>query len=154
VTEAQIPSETVHGVALAVGDIGLLILGDSGSGKSLLAASMLAQWPFGKAHLVADDRVLLTRAGYRVIARPHPLIEGRLEMRGYGIVSVPHLEAVVIAGVIRLADTHRQRLPTLEESYSHVLGVTLPTLILKDDCTPFTRLITIWPYFSGQLSRV
>jgi HPr kinase/phosphorylase len=154
VSKAQISTETVHGVAVAVGEVGLLILGDSGAGKSSLAATMLAQWPFGKAHLVADDRVLLKRVGERIIARPHPLIEGRLEVRGFGIVSAPHLEAVVIAGVVRLADTHPQRLPMPEDSVAQVLGVTLPAVTLKDDSASFMRLITIWPYFSGQLSRV
>jgi HPr kinase/phosphorylase len=147
-------SETAHGVALAVGDLGLLILGESGSGKSSLAAAMLAHWPFGKAHLVADDRVLLKRAGNRIIARPHPLIEGKLELRGYAIATVLHLDAVVIAGIIRLGDAHPQRLPTAEEGFTQVLGVTLPTLHLIADLGAKTRLITIWPYFSGQLCKV
>jgi HPr kinase/phosphorylase len=147
-------AETVHGVAVAVGEVGILILGKSGSGKSSLAAAMLAHWPFGKALLVADDRVLLTRAGNKIIARPHPLIKGKLEIRGYGIAAVPHLEAVVIAGVIKLSDTYSQRLPTSDESFTQVLGVTLPALTFKDDCAPFARLITIWPYFRGQLKAV
>ena len=160
-------AESIHGVALVVGDRGLLILGESGSGKSSLAAAMLAHWPFGKAHLVADDRVMLKRVGHSIVARPHPLIEGKLEMRGYGIVNVAcettvtdlqyapqRLDAVVVSGVIRLCHTLPQRLPTPEEGLTQVLGVILPMLNLKNDCAPFTRLITIWPYFRGQLCGV
>ena len=85
-------------------------------------------------------------------------------MRGYGIVDVAceatvtglqnapqRLDAVVVSGVITLSQAHPQRLPTPEEGLTQVLGVTLPMLNLKADCSPFTRLITIWPYFRGQL---
>lgn len=87
--------ELIHASAVAIEDRVALIRGPSGSGKSDLAlrclglaTSPLVPAPF---RLVADDCVLLVREGDALIARPAPTIAGRLEVRGVGIVAVPHL---------------------------------------------------------------
>ncbi|MEW5963113.1 MAG: HPr kinase/phosphatase C-terminal domain-containing protein [Pseudomonadota bacterium] len=87
--------ELIHASAVAIEDRVALIRGPSGSGKSDLAlrclglaTSPLVPAPF---RLVADDCVLLAREGDALIARPAPTIAGRLEVRGVGIVAVPHL---------------------------------------------------------------
>jgi HPr kinase/phosphorylase len=143
--------ENRHGVAIAVGDIGLLILGESGAGKSSLAASLLSDRRFGTVRLVADDRVLLARHGNRIVARPHPAIAGALELRGYGIVHPSDLDAVVLRGMIQLTDARLDRFPEVIDRQSTLLGLSLPCLILPADASAITRMITIWPYFRGQI---
>ncbi len=124
----------VHGTAVLVGEDGVLIQGRSGSGKTSLALALLAD-AAGRgrfAKLIGDDRVALSLRGGRVVARPHPLIAGRIEVRGVGIRAIEH-EA---AGVIRLAvnlgldaselgPRHPGGCPTI-----HLLGVKLPMLSL------------------------
>ena len=148
------PAANLHGVAVAAGGIGLLILGDSGAGKSALAARMIADWPFGKVRLVADDRVLIHRHGDRLVARPHPAIAGRLEIRGLGIVGPPVLEAVVLRGLLRLSDAQAERLPEDFFPGDELLGLALPCAMLPQRQETFQRLITIWPYFRDTVSTV
>jgi HPr kinase/phosphorylase len=146
--------ETIHGCAVAVGSHGLLILGESGAGKSSLAARMLADWPFGKVRLVADDRVRLSRHGAHIVARPHPAIAGQMELRGYGIVTADALDAVIIHGVIQFSERALSRLPEPEDGSVLVQGLRLPCITLTPSDNAMARLITIWPYFSGQMIKV
>ena len=143
--------ENVHASAVAVGCCGLLLLGESGSGKSTLAARMIADWPFGKVRLVADDRVLLQRHGEAIVARPHAAISGSLEIRGEGIVRPPTLEAVVIRAILKLSPVYPNRLPEVSERQSSLLGLTLPLVIVPTGDAAYQRMITFWPYLRGQL---
>jgi HPr kinase/phosphorylase len=144
----------MHGCAVAVGDCGLLVLGESGAGKTSLVAHMLANWPFGKVRLVADDRVQLSRHGMSLVARPHTAIAGQMELRGYGIVKAESLEAVILHGVIQLSSALLPRLPQPDDGVSIVEGLRLPCITLPPSDNAMQRLITIWPYFSGQLTKV
>ena len=47
--------DTIHASAVALGPVGLLIMGASGSGKSSLALELMARG----AKLVADDQVVV-----------------------------------------------------------------------------------------------
>jgi HPr kinase/phosphorylase len=143
--------ENRHGVAVAAGDIGLLILGESGAGKSTLAARLISDWPHGTVRLVADDRVLLERRNGRILARAHPAITGAMEVRGYGIVGSNVLERIVIRGVLKLSKTPAKRLPEAPELEETLLGLRLPCATLPQGEAAFSRLITIWPYFRGQI---
>jgi HPr kinase/phosphorylase len=143
--------ENRHGVAVAAGDIGLLILGESGAGKSSLAARLISHWPHSIVRLVADDRVLLEHHNGRILARSHAAITGALEVRGHGIVRPGILESVVIRGVLLLSKTPATRLPEAFELEETLLGLSLPFATLPQGEAAFSRLITIWPYFRGQI---
>jgi serine kinase of HPr protein (carbohydrate metabolism regulator) len=136
----------LHGVAVAAGEVGLLILGDSGSGKSSLAARMIADWPFGRVRLVADDRVLLGHAGGRLVARPHPAIAGRMEVRGIGIVEPPALDSMVLRLAVRLETVPPPRLPEAGLPTEEMLGIRLPCAWLPGGSAAYARLLSIWPY--------
>lgn len=79
---------------------GVLILGESGAGKSDLALRLIAMG----ATLVADDRCdLFVTSGYLHAAVPRTLA-GLIEMRGVGIVRMPYRPDARIALAVRLAD--------------------------------------------------
>ena len=65
----------VHATAVAVGLKGVLLLGPSGSGKSDLALRLIDQG----ARLVADDQVVLSRNGARLIANAPPALAGKID---------------------------------------------------------------------------
>lgn len=83
----------------AAAGAGILILGRSGAGKSDLALRLIA----AGAELVSDDRTeLFVRRG-RLFARPPKSIAGQMEIRGIGIVNLPHAKQASVLLVVELA---------------------------------------------------
>lgn len=104
--DAESP-EVVHGSAVAAGSAGLLILGESGSGKSHLALELIA---LGAA-LVADDRIVLIReAGEPPLMSAPEAIAGLIEARGVGLIRLPHTTARLHM-IVDLDETEANRLP-------------------------------------------
>jgi len=93
----------------APGD-GILLLGESGSGKSGVALKLLAMG----AALVADDRVELFVHEEVVWARAPAPLAGLIEARGLGIVTLPHAANSRIALAVRLG-ANAVRYPEREE---------------------------------------
>lgn len=122
----------IHASCIAVAGAGILIRGASGAGKSTLALLLLdrAALTDRPAGLVGDDRIGLTRLGDTVLARPHPALGARIEVRGVGL-----LEATAASGsaplrlVVDLVAA-RPRLPDAPMTGVDLLGLTLPGLTL------------------------
>ena len=87
-----------HGCVVVLGRLGILILGESGSGKSELAARLVGHWQNGQsfASWVADDRVYLSAHGKHIVARVPQPIAGLAECRFSGIVPVKHLPTAIV----------------------------------------------------------
>jgi HPr kinase/phosphorylase len=99
-------SANIHASCVAIGGKGVLLLGKSGAGKSTLALRLIDEG----AKLVADDRCeLFVRAG-KLRVRAPARIAGLIELRGIGIVALPHAASVRLAMVVRLGE-NRERLP-------------------------------------------
>ena len=124
------PFPTIHACALLVGDAGLLIRGASGSGKSSLTLALLAaaQAQGRFARLVADDRVGLTKTDGQLLASPHPVIAGRIEQRGVGILSLPHQSAARLTHVVDLVP--EAQLPARPEGRITLDGVDLGHFVI------------------------
>src|SRR3546814_15303755 len=86
----------VHATCIAIDGRGILLRGPSGSGKSDLALRLID----GGALLVADDQVILTEADGELTASAPATIAGRMEVRGIGIVDMPHLPQVGLTPVV------------------------------------------------------
>lgn len=91
----QIHARQIHASCVARGSAGVLLTGPAGSGKSELALRLL---DCGFV-LVADDRVDVENG----IARPPAALAGLLEVRGLGIVALPHAEQARLRLVVDLA---------------------------------------------------
>ncbi len=95
----------IHASTLVIGEDGILIRGPSGSGKSRLALSLVAEASrCGFARLVADDRTLLSYHCGRLVARPHPAIAGLVERRGLGIHRIESEPACRLSLVVDLVE--------------------------------------------------
>ena len=128
------PRITRHGVLVEVYGEGILILGDSGIGKSELAIELVK-----RGHrLVADDAVELRKVSNRQIMGTAPEnIRHFIELRGIGIVNVARVYGV---GAVKLSESLdlvvqlEARDPTknyqrtgLESEYYDILGVSIPS---------------------------
>jgi hypothetical protein len=124
-------SHSLHASCVVVRESGILIRGASGAGKSnfasLLLAQARAQGEF--AAWVADDRVVVTPRGHRLIGAPHRMIAGRFEARGVGILAEPHEPRAVLCLVVDLEEAI-ERYPERSELIATVAGVALRRLPL------------------------
>jgi HPr kinase/phosphorylase len=130
------PRQTVHGVLVEVYGMGILLLGDSGVGKSETALELIK-----RGHrLVADDAVDVRRINGNVLVGTgtNRIAGHHIEIRGVGIINITHLFGV---GAIR-ERTEVQLIVQLEEwddkknydrvgdveKYREYLGVNVPLL--------------------------
>lgn len=110
----------VHATAITIGGFGILFTGPSGSGKSALAfACMVAARRQGAAAaLIADDQVLLSQCGDRLLASRPAAIAGLIELRGSGIVEVESVPSAMLDLAVRIVSLDRdERLPPSDERY-------------------------------------
>jgi serine kinase of HPr protein (carbohydrate metabolism regulator) len=112
---------------------GVLISGPSGTGKSDLALRLLMQ-PFhdaGRAvtiSLLADDQVAIERRADGLHATCPKPIEGRLEVRGLGIMRFECARTARLELVVRICPTLEiERLPDPMKRFE-VLGIQLPVV--------------------------
>ena len=128
------PRITRHGVLVEVYGEGILIVGDSGIGKSELAIELVK-----RGHrLVADDAVELRKVSNRQIMGTAPEnIRHFIELRGVGIINVSRVYGAGAVKVTETVDLVVQLEPWdpqknyqrtgLETEYYEILGVKIPS---------------------------
>lgn len=121
---ATVSSETLHASCVAIGDRAVLIEGRSGSGKSDLALRLIDRGGV----LVSDDYTVLVRERDTLIAQAPATIAGRIEVRGIGIVEMPHAERAPVALIVTLVD-QVERFPE-DRAPRRIAGVALPEIAL------------------------
>lgn len=120
----EVSSERIHASCVAIGGRAVLLCGASGSGKSDLALRLIDRG----AELVSDDQVLLTRDGDTLRASPPATIAGKIEVRGLGILAMPHRTAMPVSLLIQLDDPIA-RMP-LDARSRTLAGVDVPVIAL------------------------
>lgn len=139
-------SPTVHASAVLVGARAVLIRGPSGSGKSQLARDLIEAGRTGRlrfARLVADDRVCLEATGGRLLARPAKTLAGLIEVRGAGLLRVPHEASAVVGFVVDLAAADASRLPDPAQRKTEIEGISLPRLAVAADAAALPVLLAM-----------
>ena len=130
------PRQSIHGVLVEVYGLGILILGDSGIGKSETALELIM-----RGHrLVADDVVEIHCVNGNILmgTGANKILAHHMEIRGKGIINVTHLFGVrairdrkEIQLVVILTDwaanKNYDRIG-IEEQYMEFLGVNIPRL--------------------------
>jgi serine kinase of HPr protein (carbohydrate metabolism regulator) len=113
-------SETLHATTVAIDGRSVLLYGASGMGKSDLALRLIDRG----ATLVSDDYTLLKRVDGRLIATAPETISGQMEVRGIGIVPVPHVGDSPVALIVDLTETV-ERMP-MHAATRTIAGVEIP----------------------------
>lgn len=131
------PMETMHGELVEVYGEGVLILGESGVGKSETALELVK-----RGHrLVADDLVEVRRVSSKTLVGTAPeVIRHFVEIRGIGILDVKYLygvgsvkmtEGINLVIKMELWNPQKQyeRLG-VDEQYTEILGIRVPSLTI------------------------
>ncbi|WP_417708984.1 HPr kinase/phosphorylase [Roseibium aggregatum] len=135
----------VHANCVIVGTVGLLIRGGAGSGKTSLADIVIeaARAKGNLGRLVADDYTHVAAVDGRLEAQAPQAIEGRMEVRGFGVVEAPFARYAQIHLVIDLTPAETiERLPEQPLTQACLDGVQLPVLVCpQNDPAHCLRLI-------------
>ena len=127
------PRITRHGVLVEVYGEGLLLIGDSGIGKSEAAVELLK-----RGHrLIADDAVEIRRVSSGSLVGTAPeLIRNYIELRGIGIVNVAKLfgmgavkaenEIDLVVNIVPWEKNQTYDRVGTEEQYMEIMGVDIP----------------------------
>lgn len=128
---------TVSGVLMSVYGKGVLLLADSGMGKSETALELIRD---GQV-LIADDRVDLQKIHNKIVGHAPDLLKGMLELRGIGIVDVArmyganclmdkHSVDLVINLVKYDPNDEYERLGEVSSRFTRILDILIPTIVL------------------------
>ena len=130
---ALAPRITRHGVLMEVYGEGLLLIGDSGIGKSEAALELLK-----RGHrLIADDAVEIRKITETSLSGTAPeLIRNYIELRGIGIINVAKLfgmgairsenEIDLVVNIVPWNSQEAYDRLGLEDQYMEILGVKVP----------------------------
>jgi len=127
------PTTAVHGVLVDIYGVGVLIMGQSGVGKSETALELVK-----RGHrLVADDSVEIRQEDYdTLIGNSPPLIEHLLEIRGLGILNIMTLfGAGAVKNFKRISYVVQLELWDDEKQYER-LGIEEETMKIMDVKVP------------------
>ena len=131
---ALAPRITRHGVLMEVYGEGVLIMGESGIGKSETAIELLK-----RGHrLIADDGVEIKRiSGSCLLGTAPKLLRDYVELRGIGILNVAKLfgmgavklenEINLVVNIVRWNPQEIYDRIGVETQYEEILGVKVPT---------------------------
>jgi serine kinase of HPr protein (carbohydrate metabolism regulator) len=91
------------------------------AGELLFEAERLGRF----ARLVGDDRGRVTTRNGRIVATPVAAIAGKLEVRGFGLLTLPYESSAIVRLVIDCLTNEASRLPTPGERSITLGGVSL-----------------------------
>ena len=130
---------TLHGVFLEVLSTGVLLTGESGTGKSELALELIS-----RGHrLIADDAPEFARTSPDIIhGSCPPLLQDFLEVRGLGVLNIramygdsviktgKHLRLIIHLTPLSNNDTILQDRLQIEQKMRNILGIDIPVFTL------------------------
>jgi HPr kinase/phosphorylase len=131
------PRETRHGVLMDILGLGVMIIGESGIGKSECALDLI-----GRGHrLVADDTVEIRCRGEAILIGTCPeMTRHHVEIRGLGLINVTDIFGVSatraskrVELVVQLERWHEGREYDrlgLDVAMTEILGISIPLIVM------------------------
>ncbi len=137
---------SLHATAVIHRETGVLILGPSGSGKSVLALALMARASAAGAFaaLIGDDRIFVRKSDDRLIAWGAPNMAGVIERRMAGLMVVRHEPAAIVRLAVELCDRGRRwpRMPDHDDGL--IIGdVRLPRLALDSSLSVCDQALAV-----------
>ena len=138
-----VTAKTIHASGVCFENKGILILGKSGSGKSSLALSLVANG----AQLVCDDRAHLHFKNKILMMTKPPSLPGAIEVRGLGLINVPLITEARIYLIIDMELTSDSRLGGHK---MQLFGVEIPC-VKGQNFYGLCDAIIVWSKYGGFL---
>jgi len=135
--ERLAPQTSIHGVLLDVLGLGVLIIGNSGMGKSECGLDLMM-----RGHrLISDDMVVIRRLGSgRLVGSGPKTMKYYMELRGMGVVNVrelfgissvsPQKELALAIRLIKWGDYDGSDRIGMEEHHFEILDASIPQINL------------------------
>lgn len=117
-------TQNIHATTVEIKGAGVIITGESGTGKSDLALRLIEN---KNAVLVSDDQTLIESKDGQIIASSPQSIEGLLEVRNIGILRLP-FKKTTLCLAIELTKKPIERLP--EPSFLNLNNILIPKIQL------------------------
>lgn len=134
--ERLAPSITIHGTFMDIYGVGVLILGESGVGKSESALELIQ-----RGHrLIADDTVSICRIGSVLSASGPELSRYHMEVRGLGIINIKDLFGVAAVRERKDIDLVIQLDPWRNDKNYDRLGLDARTFKILGTTLPFIEM--------------
>ncbi len=111
-----------HSTSVVIEDLGILIRGQSGIGKSDLALRLIDSG----ATLISDDLTICKKIGDYLYLYPHSKTKGLLEVREIGIMTVPYVENIKLTLVVELVEQEFERIPRMMSC--NIFGIKFPKI--------------------------
>ena len=123
----------VHGVLIRVNDTGVLLVGESGTGKSECALDLVMDGH----QLVADDVIEISLSNDEIVGRAPELTSDLMEIRGLGMINVRELfgesatcsESVIDFCIELQTSSDVERIGNVIQRHS-IAGTSVPKFIL------------------------
>ncbi len=146
---AMAPRVTLHGVLVEIYGEGVLIMGDSGVGKSETALELIK-----RGHrLIADDAVEIKKVSpHELVGSAPPVLKHYIELRGIGVINVAKLFGMgavkessnidLIINMVPWRDGEAYDRLGMETQYTEILDVKVPSITVP--ITPGRNLAVIF----------
>ena len=118
-------TKQVYSTSVVLDDNGILITGDSGSGKSDLALRLIDNG----ATLISDDITICKKQIDHIFLSSPCQTKGLLEVREVGIITVPFVEQIKLKMVVKLINERLERLP--KKKFCKLIGIDIPLLTIN-----------------------
>lgn len=125
----------IHATFVLLNKRGILLQGESGSGKSDIALRLIEN---KGAELVADDAVEIFVRNGKLLGKAPDNLKGMLEVRGIGIVRYPYIKDATVDVLVELKNRPEEieRMPIKQQEIILGLEINKIDLYAKESSAP------------------
>ena len=131
-------SKRLHSTSIVIEDIGVLIIGEPGAGKSDLAMRLIDSG----ATLISDDLTICKKINNSILyLYTPPEIKGLIEIKEEGLLTVPYIDGIKLSLVVELSNGKIE--DKSENCSCKIMGVKIPKIIVNSKSSESASYVKI-----------